>query len=311
MGNSSDNSADKLTANPKFFHLMARMPEFAYLGTDALNRLCLLKPSIFKIGEVLLDCSAADRNNMVILLAGVCNIEKSIDVGGTSARICVNKVHAPAVFGEVGVFASRSRVATVVAAQRVVGLIVSEEELIEIFGDAEEAFNNTLWSFAKLGLLRCRITAEKYSAVTDRIFRRNVIDHSAIDARILKLETHSKSARDDVKPTKSLFNETGDCLEWLDNALALATYFDLMSDFTFPTLEPGDDMSGISISPLGKEALVNGEAGSSVKLKLIEIVLERAKGHVVYENQVEFLSEIVEAVHDLAGFAGMLPEPAK
>lgn len=311
MGNDAGNSGEKLTANPKFIVLLARMPEFAYLGTDELTRLSLLKPQIYKNGEVLLDSSAGDKNNMVILLAGVCNIEKSIDVGGISVPICISKVHAPAVFGEVGVFASRSRVASVVAAQRAVGLVVSENELTSIFEGASEALNNTLWSFAQLGLLRCRITAERYFSITDRIFHRNIFDHNAIEDRISELEGLSKSDRYDVRPAKSLFNETGDCLEWLDNVLALASYFDLFPDFTMPSAGLGDDPSGNTICPLAKEALEKSESGKSVKLALADIMLERLKGYVAYEDQVAFLKGIIEATGDLLQHSRTLPETAK
>lgn len=321
MENSAENSGEKLTANPKFAVLLARMPEFAYLGTDELTRLSLLTPRIYKSGEVLLDCSAADKNNMVILLAGFCDIEKSIEVGTISARICVNKVHAPAVFGEVGVFASRSRTATVVAAQRVVALVVSENEFAKMFEGSDAAFNNTLWSFAKLGLKRCRITADSYISITDRVFHGNVIDHSVIESQIAKLETLSKNARDDVRPDKSLFNETGDCLEWLDSVFALASYFGLIPDFTMPPVRSGDVPSSIVICPLARQALEKSEPGKSVKLALADIMLEKLKGQVAHEDQIAFFKGIIQAADDLlavlpySGWASEalpnLPEAAK
>ncbi|HEB73355.1 MAG TPA: cyclic nucleotide-binding domain-containing protein, partial [Nitrospirae bacterium] len=239
MEDSAENSGEKRSANSEFAFLLARMPEFAHLGSDELTRLSLLKPHIYKAGEVLLDYDDIEKNKMVILLAGVCNIEKLIDVSGINVWVCVSKAHAPAVFGEVGVFASRPRVASVVAAQRVVALVVSKKDLIGIFEDADRALNKTLWVFARLGLKRCRVTADNYFSLADSIFQRNIIDNAAIESQIVRLAALSTGASDDIRPDKSLFNETGDCLELLDSALAYASYFELMPDFAMPSVMPG------------------------------------------------------------------------
>jgi len=322
MENSAENSGEKLTANSKFLFLLTRMPEFASLGPDELNRLSLLKPHIYKSGEVLLDCNDINKHNMVILLAGVCNIEKSIDVGGSRVWICVSKAHAPVVFGEVGALASRSRVASVVAAQRVVALVVSEKDLIGIFEkDAKSALNDTLWNFAKLGLKRCQVTANNYFTLTDSLFQRNILDHNVIEERIVKLEALSMAASYDARPDKSIFNETGDCLEWLDNAFALASYFELMPDFAIPSAMPGDIPADLLMCKLAKEALKNREPGKSVKLALADIMLARVEGQVAHESQIAFFKEIIEATDNLldvlpyTAWAGEvisnLPEAAK
>ncbi|VAX23547.1 hypothetical protein MNBD_NITROSPINAE03-1549 [hydrothermal vent metagenome] len=299
MEDSAENSGEKRSVNSEVVFLLARMPELAHLGSDELTRLSLLKPRIYKAGEVLLDRNDIEKNKMLILLAGVCNIEKLIDVSGINVWVCVSKAHAPTVFGEVGVLASRLRIASVVATQRVVTLAVSEKDLIEIFKGADKALNNTLWGFAKLGLKRCRVTANSYFSLADSIFRKNIIDNAAIESQIVRLEALLIGAGDDVRPDKSLFNETGDCLEWLDNALALASYFKLMPDFAMPSVMPRDVPSDISICPLAQEALKNGESGKSVKLALADIMLRRGKGKVMHESQIAFFKEIIEATDDL------------
>jgi len=321
MEGSTENSGEKRSANSEFAFLLARMPEFAHLGSDELTRLSLLKPRIYKAGEVLLDYNDTEKNKMVMLLAGVCNIEKLIDVSGINVWVCVSKAHAPTVFGEVGVFASRPRVASVVAAQRVAALVVSEKDLIGIFEGSDGALNNTLWVFAKLGLKRCRVTADSYFSLTDSIFQRNIIDNAAIESQIVRLEALLIGAGDDVRPDKSLFNETGDCLEWLDSALAYASYFELMPDFVMPSVMPGDVPSDISIRPLAHEALKNRESGKSMKLALADIMIRRVKGQVMYKSQIAFFKEIIEATDDLlkvfpyTAWAGEalsnLPEAAK
>ncbi|VAX24476.1 hypothetical protein MNBD_NITROSPINAE04-727 [hydrothermal vent metagenome] len=300
MEDSAGNSGDKRVVNSEFTFLLTRMPEFAHLGSDELTRLSLFKPRICKAGEVLLDGDDIEKNKMVILLAGVCNIEKLIDVSGSSVWICVSKAHAPTLFGEVGVFAPRPRIASVVAAQRVVALVVSEKDLIGIFKKgAEKAFDDTLWGFAKLGLKRCRVMANNYFSLTDSIFQRNILGRDEIEGRIVKLEAFCANATEDARPDRSVFNETGDCLEWLDSALALASYFKLMPDFTMPSVMPGDVPSDISICPLANEALKNRKSGQSVKLALADIMLRRVKGQVMYESQIAFFKEIIEATGDL------------
>ncbi len=290
--------------------LMARMPEFHCVKREALVYLAKLKPRAYKPGEVVIDGSEGSNKNLVIILAGSCDIEKSILIGETRVWEKIGRVHAPAVVGEVRVFSPKPPIAAVVSAQRSLALVVSHEAIIELFRQSEVTLPVMTENFARLSVARCKNTAGCYLQAVNELFGENILDTKELLAKLAQLEAVVESGAKNLDLDGEVFNDLSNYLEWLDHTLALITHIKMTQDFAIPQLSQSEIPEGITLSATAIEALNLGRNREiSISQALTETVSRQVTGQLKMENHIGFFLDIIECIEELQSLIPYAHEP--
>jgi len=280
--------------------LMARMPEFHCVTRDALVYLAKLKPRAYRPGEVVIDGSEGSNKNLVIILAGSCDIEKSILIGETRVWEKIGRVHAPAVVGEVRVFSPKPPIAAVVSAQRSLALVVSHEAVIELFRQSEVTLPVMTENFARLSVARCKNTAGRYLQAVNELFGGDILDARELLAKLAQLETVVESGAENLDLDGEVFNDMSNYLEWLDHTLALVTHIKTTQDFAMPQLDQSWIPEGVTLSATAAEALNLGKNKViSINKALTETVSRQLTGKLKMKDHIGFFLDIIKYIEEL------------
>ncbi|MGK7344392.1 MAG: Crp/Fnr family transcriptional regulator [Candidatus Nitrospinota bacterium M3_3B_026] len=286
--------------------MMARMPEFHYLTKTEVEDLTRLGPQVYKPGEAILE--SGEKNRMlVILLAGICRIEYPVVMDGERRWVCVERVHAPAVLGEVSIFATRPRSATVITDKKSVAIMVSSKALRDRLEGSGATLPRMFWSFARLGLARIRNGAGRLEQLLEKHLGRNAAGRPDYETGILRLEKVIGPTAEKSNVDEETFDQISVLLERVDGDLGFVSYLDQMSDGGFPAAAniPGPGKS--ALPPLAAAALEKMAGGaSSIKEKVAQAAADNPG--LLPGGWMETVLEFIRAVDEIHRLAPLVYE---
>ncbi len=296
-------------AKDQFVDLLRKLPEFQSLTSKQLIHLVKFGPKVFSSGEILLAGDNQKEKNLVIMLAGSCNVEKPITVNNRIKFVLVTKVHSPAVFGEIGIFSTKPSVATVATAQRVVALTISHDTIEDLKKQTESIVRSMNLSFARLGVARCQKTASKYATILKELFGEHTPSPGGFKMSISRIESAIEKGLDYSTFGRDVFDQISDLLERIDYAMAMAHYIKLLPDFKIPSdeeidLRPDDSFSAEAVRILTDP----GSRGKTIKHAIADNFVKRLGEGIIKDDYIPCLEEMVNLIDELMTFLPKLSD---
>lgn len=288
--------------NEHGINMMTRMPEFQYLTRDEVARLTELGPRIYQKDETLLSIND-DPQILLILLAGVCRIETRTSIAGDNHTVCVERVHAPAVLGEVSIFSTMPRSASVVTDRKSVAIIVPASSLRELFKNSNATLPLMFWSFAKLGLARIRTSVTQFGKLYDKYIRTDTEDAPDFEKEIFRLEKIIGPEPSKSKVDENTFNSLSALLENVDKALGVISHLDQIKDKIIPSDSLIAPEQKASLSPLAALAASRpGSRGKPIKQAVAEACVENPDTCPRHLGWIPCVEAIILATKELMSF---------
>jgi len=306
---SDDDSARHRALTDQTISMMAWMPEFNFLTRKEVARLAEMPPHTFKRGEALIDPADNSQRILIILLAGECVIEKKIEINGETFAVNIEIVHAPAVLGEIGVFSSVRRTATVLASQRSVVLLVPAETLIGYFEQSRETTKKMLWYFAKLGVMRIKTSSLNYEALFRKYIKNESVKPYDFTKDVTALEEILGNDVEASNISSTFFDPVANLLDRVDKALGEVTYFDQIKDQPMPDVRKAPPTCMNGLSPLARSVAESGEyEGLSIKKALSEKLAKNLELFTEDDSAKEAIDIITGATYDLIDLSRAIKE---
>lgn len=289
--------------------MIARMPEFHYFSKSEVAQLADSDLQTFQRGETLLSAGGMESRMILLLLAGKCSIEKPITVNGKEEVVCIERIHAPAVLGEVGVFSSQPRTANVVSESRSLGLLLPVKALLRRFELSKATYPQMLWSFAKLGVLRISSSASKYASLMNTLVECDILEAREFADEAMELEKIIGSKPGKSAITHNEFDMIRELVERLDTALAFACHFEQIFDNKMPSNDSMAKSFSGSLSVLAIEALLNNEnQNKNIKQAVVETCANQKSLCQGTGDWAICLEGMIEATGDLADLSRLIKE---
>jgi len=303
MNDYDHNTADVSAANAHIVDVMSKMPEFEALRRDAVALLAKSRARVYKRGETMIAGNRDDTKNLVILLAGSCEIIKAIDLAGVTVRVGISKVHAPAVFGEIRVFSSRPPIAEVISSQRSLAMVAPGSSIIDLFERSRVPYPRMLRNFARLSVARCKATASAYVNTVDQLFGAGALNTRAICAQVEAVEDMMERRAEERTLDESSFDHISGQLDWLDTILALIRHFCAVEEFLPPDANNMEEAPEYAaLTPLAREAAALATGEASVRNAVVKALSARSLDRLAPEEHPRLLREAIRAADELMGF---------
>lgn len=210
--------------------MISRLPEFHYLTRDEVTLLIHDGPHVYQRGEALLNIEKRSVDSLVVLLAGECVVEVIAEVGGKRVWTQIEKICAPGVFGEVGLFSSSPRTARVITAMRCVALRIPEQTLVDHFRRSKASLPRMLWSFARLGATRIQMAMKKFETRMRHNLGPMELSFPNRQADLVRIMERMDAMPPDYESWRSIFSDISAQLESVNRDLALLSYYELLPD---------------------------------------------------------------------------------
>ncbi len=299
----------KRTEKEHVINMIARMPEFHYFTKKEVARFATFDWQTFKRNETLMWAGKVDSKALVVLLAGTCSIQKPIDIQGKRVVVPIEKIYAPAVLGEVGVFSSLPRTANIVSDTRSAGLILPEKTLRLHFEQSDATFPHLLWSFARLGVLRIRFGVLRHEEMTKKLIACPIFEKPPFLNEVIELEALIGDEYDGKTVSMRDFDYIRDLIERVDVALAYAKYFENIEDETMPVNDSASLSFSASRSFLAVETLVRKESqGKNIKGAVVETCFKDYQKCFGSGDWATCLEGVIEATGDLKELKSVVRE---
>ncbi len=306
---SYDDSARHRALTDQTISMMAWMPEFNFLTRQEVARLAEMPPHTFKRGEALIDPADNSQRILIILLAGECVIEKKVEINGETFAVNIETVHAPAVLGEIGVFSSVHRTATVLASQRSVVLLVPAETLTGYFEQSKETTKKMLWYFAKLGVMRIKTSTLSYDSLFRKYIKNESIKPHDFTKDVTALEEILGNDVEASNISSSFFDPVANLLDRVDKALGEVTYLDQIKDQPMPDIQQAPPTCINNLSLLARSVMKSGKyEGVPIKKALSEEFAKNLNLFTKDDSAKECIDIITGATYDLVDLSRTIKE---
>ncbi|VAX24096.1 hypothetical protein MNBD_NITROSPINAE02-2240 [hydrothermal vent metagenome] len=292
-------------------NMIARMPEFHYFTKKEVARFATFDWQTFKRNETLMRAGEVDSKALVVLLAGRCSIQKPVKILGKTVVVPIEKIYAPAVLGEVGVFSSLPRTANVVSDTRSAGLILPVKTLRLHFEQSKATFPHLLWSFARLGVLRIRFGVLRHEEMTKKLVDCPIFEKPPFMNEVIELEALIGDEYDGKIVSMRDFDYIRDLVERVDVALAYAKHFENIEDEIMPVNDSTSLSFSASRSFLSVETLIRKESqGKNIKSQVVETCSKDYQKCFGSGDWTTCLEGLIEATDDLKDLKKVVREYA-
>jgi len=274
--------------------MISRLPEFHDLTREEVTPLIHEGPHVFHRGEALLSIEKRAVDSLWILLAGECVVEVIAEVGGQRVWTQIEKICAPGVFGEVGLFSNSPRTARIISAMRCVALRIPETILVDHFKRAKARLPKMLGSFARLGVTRIQMAMKKFETRMRLNLGPMELTFPNRQADLVRLMERMDAMPPDYETWRSIFSDISAQLESVNRDLALLSYYELLPD---PPLASLPSLASASLPiPIYKQ-----EGSLSAKQAIARALLDTAQ----VENAAPVIVRIMaETASSLLGITG-------
>ncbi|MBI4829012.1 MAG: cyclic nucleotide-binding domain-containing protein [Nitrospinae bacterium] len=253
--------------------MISRLPEFQYLTRDEVTLLIHDGPHVHQRGEALLNIEKRSVDSLVVLLAGECVVEVIAEVGGKRVWTQIEKICAPGVFGEVGLFSSSPRTARVITAMRCVALRIPEQTLVDHFSRSKASLPRMLWSFARLGATRIQMAMKKFETRMRHNLGPMELSFPNRQADLVRLMERMDAMPPEYESWRSIFSDISAQLESVNRDLALLSYYELLPDPPLASL-PAAAGESVTTLPLARYKL---DGSLSTKQAIARALLDSAQ----------------------------------
>ncbi|MDH5638780.1 MAG: cyclic nucleotide-binding domain-containing protein, partial [Nitrospinota bacterium] len=200
-----DNPADY--DQPTLIKVISSIDQFKNMSPAQLARLSRCEMEEWGPEEFVFREGGSNVDKMVLVLNGTVYVRKRLMRDGIEKYEQIAEIPAPTIVGENSFFTGLGRSAGVYARKRVVGIIITKEDIMRLISLEKPRMIGLFVKIAEENIGRCQKTAELYMSTLQLLWSQATTYNFSYHGRIKELDRKLDFVRNDIDKIQDLVRE--------------------------------------------------------------------------------------------------------
>jgi len=192
---------------PTLIRVISSIDQFKNMSQAQLARLSKCEMEEWGPEEFIFREGGSNVDKMVLVLNGTVYIRKRLMRDGIEKYEQIAEIPAPTIIGENSFFTGLGRSAGVYARKRVVGIIITKEDIMRLISLEKPRMLDLFVKIAEENIGRCQKTAELYMSTLQLLWNQATTYNFSYHSRIKELDRKLDYVRNDIDKIQDLVRE--------------------------------------------------------------------------------------------------------